>query len=119
MVMTARLPEGVPATINFSRSTPVRENPPMVHLTGTKGKLSFAPNGTELSIENLQERRTVQVPAPRRGVRQMVSEFRKAIQDDREPVMSGHEAIRDLAIVLAAYESARTGQAVPLIEPKL
>ncbi len=49
----------------------------------------------------------------------MVLEFRKAIQDDREPVMSGHEAIRDLAIVLAAYESARTGQAVPLIEPKL
>jgi len=119
IVMTARLPGGVPATINFSRSTPVREKPPMVHLTGTKGRLSFAPAGTELSIETLQMSKTVRVPAPRRGVRQMVSEFRKAIQEDRMPVMSGHEAIRDLAIVLAAYESARTGQAVPLTEPRL
>ena len=47
----------------------------------------------------------------------MVSEFRAAIEEDREPVMSGHEAIRDLAIVLAAYESARTGQVVNLSEP--
>ena len=89
----------------------------MVHLTGTKGKLSFVPYGRELSVETLQVRRTVRVAAPRRGVRQMVSEFRAAIEEDREPVMSGHEAIRDLAIVLAAYESARTGQVVNLSEP--
>jgi len=118
IVMTARLPGGVPAIINFSRSTPVRGNTSMVHLTGTKGKLSFEPNGTELSIETLQVRRTVRVSAPRRGVRQMATEFRKAIEEDREPVMSGHEAIRDLAIVLAAYESARTGHSVDLSEPK-
>ena len=118
IVMTARLPGGVPAIINFSRSTPVREKPPMVHLTGTKGKLSFEPNGTSLSVETLMVRRTVRISAPRRGVRQMVAEFRKAIQEDREPIMSGHEAIRDLAIVLAAYESARTGQAVELSEPQ-
>ena len=47
----------------------------------------------------------------------MVSEFRNAIQEDREPIMSGREATRDLAIVLAAYESARTGQVVALSEP--
>ena len=118
LVMTARLPGGVAAIINFSRSTPVRDKPPMVHLTGTKGKLSFTPYGTELSIETLQVRRTVRVHDPRRGVRQMVSEFRKAVQEDREPVMSGHEATRDLAIVLAAYESVRTGQVVALSEPQ-
>ena len=118
IVMTARLSGGVPAIINFSRSTPIREKPPMVHLTGTKGKLSFVPYGRELSVETLQVRRTVRVAAPRRGVRQMVSEFRAAIEEDREPVMSGHEAIRDLAIVLAAYESARTGQVVNLSEPQ-
>ena len=89
----------------------------MVHLTGTKGKLSFSPYGAELLVENLQVRRTVRVHDPRRGVRQMVSEFRNAIQEDREPIMSGREATRDLAIVLAAYESARTGQVVALSEP--
>ncbi|MCH8309958.1 MAG: hypothetical protein IIB17_05610 [Chloroflexi bacterium] len=115
--MHARLPGGIPAIINFSRATPIRSKPTMVHLTGTKGKLSFSPYGTELLVENLQVRRTVRVHDPRRGVRQMVSEFRNAIQEDREPIMSGREATRDLAIVLAAYESARTGQVVALSEP--
>ncbi|MDP6453329.1 MAG: Gfo/Idh/MocA family oxidoreductase [SAR202 cluster bacterium] len=118
ILMTARLPGGVAAVINFSRATPIRETPHMVHLTGTKGKLSFVPNGNELSVENRQVRRTVRVPAPRRGVRQMVSEFRKAIEEDREPSMSGLEGTRDLAIVLAAYESARTGEVVRLSEPQ-
>lgn len=118
MVVIAKLPGEIPVIISFSRSTPIREKPPFIQLTGSKGKISFVANSTELSIETPQVRRTVRVPEPRRGVRQMVSQFKKVIHEDEEPIMSGHEAIRDLVIVLAAYDSARTGQVVHPVEPQ-
>jgi predicted dehydrogenase len=47
----------------------------------------------------------------------MLREFRDAIADGREPTMSGSEGLRDLAVVLAAYESARTGETVAVRAP--
>ncbi len=40
-----------------------------------------------------------------------------AIQEDRQPILSGLEARRSLAINMAIYESSRTGKDVSLLEP--
>ena len=39
----------------------------------------------------------------------MLREFRASIVEGRAPAMSGREAIEDLAVVLAAYESVSSG----------
>lgn len=50
----------------------------------------------------------------RRDVDGLVDEFVRAVLEDREPAISGEDARAALAIVLAAYESARTGQVIVL-----
>jgi predicted dehydrogenase len=44
----------------------------------------------------------------------MLAEFRDCLEGGREPKMTGEDGLKDLAVVLAAYRSARTGQPVPL-----
>jgi UDP-N-acetylglucosamine 3-dehydrogenase len=55
----------------------------------------------------------------RRDVDGLVDEFARAILEDREPAITGKDARAVLAIALAAYESARTGQVVRLLEEGL
>jgi predicted dehydrogenase len=43
-----------------------------------------------------------------------ISEFVKAILEDREPCVTGEDGRRSLACVMAAYESARTGKPVTI-----
>ena len=42
----------------------------------------------------------------------MVKELQDCIINDRKPIMSGSEALKDLAVVLAAYQSAQEGTPV-------
>ena len=44
----------------------------------------------------------------------MVLEFRRSIMEASEPAMTGEEGLRDLDLVLKAYESARTGLPVEI-----
>ena len=111
LVVTTVFEGGAIGLINFSRATTGEESQ-WVKITGTKGQIAFAPNDSRLTIETPPLKRTVALPPARRGVRGMVREFREAIREDREPVMSGEEGLRDLEIVLAAYRSAETGEAV-------
>ncbi|MFP5108047.1 Gfo/Idh/MocA family oxidoreductase [Neobacillus sp. C211] len=37
-----------------------------------------------------------------------------AIQEDREPLVNGEEGLKQLKIILAIYESARTGHPVQI-----
>ena len=113
LVVTAVFSSGAIGLINFSRATTGEESG-WVKITGTKGQIAFAPNDSRLTIETPPVRRTVNLPPARRGVRGMVREFRQAIREEREPVMSGEEGLRDLEIVLAAYRSAEKGEAVRL-----
>jgi predicted dehydrogenase len=46
------------------------------------------------------------------GHTRLLEDFVAAIRDGREPLASGREGRRSLALVLAVYEAARTGQAV-------
>jgi predicted dehydrogenase len=117
LLLTARLPGGAVGLITCSRAAPVRSENRTITVTGSHGKLTFVPYGNELTIESHDDESTVRLPAARRGVRGMVSEFHGAVQDDRQPLMSGAEGIRDLAVVLAAYDSARTGETVVVSPP--
>jgi predicted dehydrogenase len=44
----------------------------------------------------------------------MISEFISAIRDGREPSITGVDGLRAVEVVLAAYDSARTGQPVQI-----
>ena len=118
IVVTAHLPNGAIGLITYSDATPISRNTRLISVTGSTGQLSFVPYGDEVSVETLEGRRTVRVAEARRGIRGMVREFRAMILEDREPVMSGEEGLKDLAVVLAAYESAEEGREVYLTPPQ-
>jgi len=50
-----------------------------------------------------------------------IQDFLRAVIDDRPPAVTGADARRSLEIILAIYQSSRTGQPVPLplIEPHI
>ena len=110
--LTAHMPGGVVGSLNFVTGTPVSRNFHRVSVTGDSGHIHYVPFGSEVTLDTPAELRTYQVPEPGRGVRQMLSEFRDCILEGREPKMTGEDGLRDLAVVLAAYRSAATGQPV-------
>ena len=117
LLMIGRLPGARVGLITYSSGTPIRIGRQIVHLTGSTGELSFAPFGTEVTLETPHSQEIIRVSGPETGVRGMVCEFRKAILDDRQPLMSGDEGLRDLSVVLAAYESVADRQEVDVKLP--
>ena len=117
LVMIGHLPKGCVGLINFSGGTSISQQRQQVEITGTVGHLMFAPNGNELVVDTAERRRTVRLPDANKGIQGMVEEFRDSIQESREPEMSAEEGIKDLAVVLGAYESVNQGRAVPLALP--
>ena len=117
IMIMARLPDGVTGTVHYSGGTSVAQPSDSVKVSGTTGVISFAPNGSELTVASRDRESTVQIEPAREGVKRMVREFRDCIRNDREPVMTGIEALKDLAVVLAAYESADRGAPVEPSRP--
>jgi len=118
IVMMARLPGGVVASLNYSAATPTDRPNSRVTVTGSKANLEFDPFGDEIVVSTPEASRTeFLAPGKNAALQAMVREFRDAIVEGREPVMSGSEGLRDLAVVLAAYESARTGETVAVQAP--
>ena len=116
LVLVANLPNDAVAVFNFSRATSRNEDQNYVGITGTKGYIEFDPYGREITFENTLVKRNVRLPEAHRGAREMIREFRDCIRQQRTPAMTGDEAIRDLAVVLAAYRSAAERRHVPLSE---
>ena len=77
-------------------------------MTGTRGQVRYEPFGTEMSVRTNEGDRSIALPDAGRGARGVIREFRDAIDEGREPVMSGEEGLADLAVVLAAYRSVET-----------
>ena len=111
MVML-RLPNNVTGFIHYSGGTPVNKPYNWVQITGTTGTLGFDPHGDEITLYTPACKTKIQVGPDRRGVMGMVKEFQNCIIDDRESIMSGPEALKDVAVVLTAYRSAQQG--IPL-----
>ena len=116
LVLLANLPDDAVAVFNFSRATSRNVQHDYVGITGTEGYIEFEPYGREIAFENTLVKRNVRLPEAHRGAREMVREFRDCIQQQRPPEMTGAEAIKDLAVVLAAYRSAAERRHVSLSE---
>lgn len=118
IVLAARLPGGGAGVISFSRATPVPDvQRQRVSITGTRGFLSFDPYGDALILETPQGSEALPLPHHYRGVPWLLREFKEALRQGREPLMSAREAMRDLAVVLGAYRAAEEGMEVALSEP--
>ncbi len=117
LFMTAHLPGGATAVVHYSAGTSIQQRRDGVEITGTKGLLTFNPHQPDVTLETLGGAKTFETEVPKRGVPGMVREFRDAVAEDREPVMSGIEALNDLAVVLAAYESIKRGEPVEVSMP--
>lgn len=114
IALIARLPNGVVGLLNFSRATQLERPIDEIKVTGSGGTLVFHTKGTEIAVHTNTARRVVAIPEARRGVRPMLREFHSSISENREPSTSGTEAMKALAIVLAAYRSADEGDVVSL-----
>lgn len=109
IAMIARLPDGVVGLLNFSRGTPTEMPRHEIRVTGSEATLSFNPMGDEIVFHSSLTNRIIRLPEARRGVRPMLEEFHASLTEDREPLLSGEEALKALTIVLAAYKSADEG----------
>ena len=116
-VITVHLPGGALGLLNYSGATPVGGERRVFKVRGTKGQISFDAFGAEVTLETPDEQRTIRLQEGGRGVRGMMREFRSCVLEEREPVMSGEEGLRDLAIVLAAYRSAERSAEVSVTPP--
>lgn len=103
---------GGSGVLQYSGGTPISHKEDEARVTGEKGRLRFSVFGREVTVETRAGTDVIPVEPAFRGVRRMLREFCDAAAQRREPVMNGREALDDLRVVLAAYESARTGCAV-------
>jgi len=88
--------------------------PPWGSVSGTRGRLSFDVGASWLRIEQGSAARILQCPEDASGLIPMVRAFRDSIQAGQEPETSGAEGLRDLEVVLKAYESMEQGVSLPL-----
>ena len=111
IVLMARLPGGSAGLINHAWGVSKRDWDLWVNLSGTLGRIYFKPRTGRMTLETVEGKRVFRFPEDREGIGHMVSEFLACIRDGRPPLTSGEVGLRDLEVVLSAYESAETGGA--------
>ena len=114
MVVTTRSPDGVVGIINHTWSIGKPTGRPWVSVTGTLANLYFEMGCQWLKIANGDSQQTREFDFDYRGILPMVLDFRRSILEESEPAMTGEEGLKDLAMVLKAYESAQTGLPIEL-----
>ena len=119
IIVTAHMPQGCLGLINISTAAPVKDAKHTVTITGTKGQLSFSPYDDQMTLQRREGLSTVRLSRGGRGIREMVQEFRASILEDREPLMSGEEGLKDLRVVLAAYRSVEERREVSPMDIEL
>lgn len=114
IVVTTRSPDGVVGIINHTWRVGKPPERPWVSVSGTRANLRFEMGGSWLKIDYGHSQETRRFNGDCRGITDMVLEFRRCIMEGTEPAMTGEEGLQDLALVLKAYESVRTGLPVQL-----
>jgi predicted dehydrogenase len=79
-----------------------------------RGRLTFELGASWLRREQGSTVQTWQCPGDASGLIPMVQALRESIRTGQEPEMSGTEGLRDLAVVLKAYESIEQGVSLPV-----
>ena len=131
-VFAAAVPPGTPgleaedglAMITKSRAGGVGEinhtwtcakpSPIWLSVLGTSGSIYYEAGQLRLRLDDGIAAKTFDLEPDGFGQQTMVREFMRSIEEGREPEMSGAAGMVDLEVVLAAYESVETGQAVTL-----
>ena len=111
MAVTASFRGGLTGFLRYSGGAPLTSKRD-VRVSGTKGRVQYEVFGNDVTVETGEGARVYPVEPEIRGMKHMVRDFIGAIAEGREPIMSGEEALNDLAVVLASYESVRTGAPV-------
>ena len=106
IVFMARLKNGGAGLINHSWGISKRSWTKWVAVSGTRGRIYFEPGKLTMTLETDEGKSVFRFHQDRNGIGNMVREFRDSILDDRPPAMSGEEGLKDLKVVLSAYESA-------------
>ena len=111
MALTASFPGGLTGFLRYSGWTP-HDSRRDVRITGTSGRIQYEVFGSDVTVQNREGVHTYPVEPEIRGMKRMLRDFITAIAESREPIMNGQEALNDLAVVLASYQSVRTGAPV-------
>ncbi len=115
MSLTATFPGGLTGFLRYSGAAPlssIRD----VRVSGRTGRLQYMVFGSEVTVETGEGTRSYPVEPEIRGMKRMIRDFIGAVQEGREPTMNGQEALDDLAVVLASYESVRAGNPVKVVD---
>ena len=115
MALTASFPGGLTGFLRYAGWTP-HDSRRDVRITGTKGRVRYEVFGSDVTVQTKEGTRSYPVEQEIRGMKAMMRDFIRAITENREPVMNGREALDDLAVVLASYESVRTGAPVKVAD---
>ena len=107
--VTTRSPSGVIGIINHTWSVGKATERPWVSVTGTLANLHFEMGGDWLKIDYGDSQETRRFDVDHQGIVAMVLEFRRCILEGSEPSMTGEEGLKDLNLVLRAYESVESG----------
>ena len=114
VVVMTRGASGVVGVIHHAWTSAQRPAPPWVAVSGTRGRLAFELGAPWLRLEQGSAEQTWQCADDASGLIPMVQAFRDSIRTGQEPEMSGAEGLRDLEVVLKAYESMAQGVSLPL-----
>ena len=113
MAATLRLDGGCLAAVNQNFTPFAIPNRWQTHLYGVDGVLRMAHGSLDLADRSGS--RSVEL-VPQDHFAAQLGEFIAAIRSHRDPLVPAEEGRANLAIVLALYQSARTGRAVELGE---
>ena len=112
VVAMLRYPNGMVGVINHSWSAGPHAPRPWVTLSGSTASAVFELGSDWIDAIDATGRRRQQLDDDRAGLAGMVREFRRSVQENRPPAMTGEEGARDVALVEACYLSIRTGAPV-------
>ena len=113
LAMITRSRAGVVGVINHTW-TCAKPSPIWLSVLGTGGAVYYEAGQLWLRLDDGTAAKTFDLEPDGFGQPTMVREFISSIEEGREPEMSGAAGMVDLEVVLAAYESVDTGQAVTL-----
>ncbi len=114
VVVMTRGASGVVGLMNHAWTSSHRPLPPWVAVSGTRGRIYFEVGAPWLRLEQGSAEQTWQFAEDCSGLTPMVQAFRDSIRTGQEPEMSGAEGLRDLEVVLKAYEAMEQGVSLSL-----
>lgn len=124
--MAVRYASGAIGTVHYAYALPRSGGEGYLALRGSRGSIRIEPNGAlswtgpgdakDPVISQQTTYETRKLPGYGAVGVTIIDDLLRAIEEDRDPLATGENAVRSLRLIDAAYESARTGTRVRLDE---